>query len=507
MIPNLTKGAGIKGTALYVLHDERSEGDKALGWELTPEHQTAHRRGFTATRNLSTDDPNLAWRLMCQTAKQRDQLKAAAGVHKGGKPHKYECGHLSLSWEHQTRPDPAEMTKAAEQALKVLGWEKAQALIVEHRDHEHAHIHIVVNLIDPETGKVLPNTKNDHDRLQEWAHSYDESRGLRVCPNRAAKIEAKRDQQEAPPRREWLPRKEWEAQQAAKREAAAAEKRNQQGDSRAEALAQIKANAADQRDRFKPEWGALYKRQRDEQRQLEKAQRDQRRKMQWAIDKPAARAAMMKEQQAPALAVLAPAPKPRGAPAFGATVTPTQLTAVIDKQQATARAALEQRHAAEKTALAEKVEAARHEAMREVWKAHVERTSQRPQAAPERSAAPQGATAPANQNPQPQPAQTAAEREFARYAEARKAKAARGTIRPGAEDAAAKPLDPPRSDPHEKTAQDPATEKRHAGSAAGTSPANTNERDQRTLDFMERYAQQRRRELARNRDRGRERER
>ena len=502
MVPNLTKGRGIKGTAHYVLHDERSEGDKALGWELTGDHQTAKRVGFTATRNLSTDDPELAWRLMCQTAKSREALKAAADIHKGGNKHKFECGHLSLSWEHQTRPDGAEMMKAADQALKVLGWEKAQALIVEHTDHEHAHCHIVVNLIDPETGKTFPNVKNDRKLLQEWAHEYDEARGVRVCHERAAKIEARERGEPVPEGKKWLPRKEWEAEQAAKREAAHAAQHGQRPSraaQQAEARQQIKEAAAAIREQFRPEWAELYKGQRGETRQLDKRQDEQAKQLARALAKPQERAAFYNRYHAE----LWKANEGKEFADTAALLSPRNLTEAVDRAQAAQRAELEAKQAAAKAEIAARMEAARHDAQREIFRAQRERYQ---------LGHAHNTPAPANQNPQPERPQTAAERDLARYADQRRATDARGLgrNRPGPEDAAAKPLDPVAARQEDKRREDPRDDHRRsdAGMTPATSPArpaNTNDpnrdRAQRLAQMLDRMERERERQRARERER------
>lgn len=264
MVPKLSKGAGIKGTALYVLHDVRDESERAIGPALTPEQQTQHRVGFTTTRNLSTDDPELAWRLMCATARSQAALKQHAGVRAGGRPSKYQCGHIALSWEHQTQPSAAEMTRAAEGALKSLGWEKLQALIVEHKDHDHSHVHIVVNLVDPETGRNAPNSKNEYERLQRWAHEYDKARGLEVCPQRAERMERAPDAPKpTTPTRKWLSRQEYETIRDAERK-----------EHRGQAMERYREAAAAVRVEFAPAWRELYASQRAELRGFDKQQRD-----------------------------------------------------------------------------------------------------------------------------------------------------------------------------------------------------------------------------------------
>ena len=61
---------------------------------------------------------------------------------------------LSLSWSPEKSPSQAEMVEAAHPALKALGLSKCQTLLVAHNDEPHPHIHALVDLVDPDTGKV-----------------------------------------------------------------------------------------------------------------------------------------------------------------------------------------------------------------------------------------------------------------------------------------------------------------------------------------------------------------
>ena len=379
MMPNLSKGAGIKGAALYVLHDERSLEDRAIGRELTPDQQTAGRVGFTATRNLSTDNPELAWRLMCATAKSQEELKRASGQKMTGRKAEKFCGHLSLSWEHQTQPDRAEMLRAADGALKALGWEKLQALIVQHKDHEHAHIHIVVNLVDPETGRIAP-TSNDRHKVQEWADKYDEARGLNVAPNRRAKVKARERQEPTPERKRAHTRAEWEAGQRAANDDRPTPR------TRAEKVDAYRAAVAQAREAMRPEWGEHYKQQRSEAAKLARLHREQRREFE--------RAATPRRTLEPSpykgAAVRATAPRRTELLAFynrhretiwrglegqkvttsAALLSPAVMHTALEKAQAQDRAAQSVAADTRRAALVEKMAAARQQAQREIFWQH-----------------------------------------------------------------------------------------------------------------------------------------
>ena len=62
--------------------------------------------------------------------------------------------------------------------------------MVAHNDEPQAHIHMIVNKIHPETGRVAP-LKYTKERLSKWAQAYEEKHGHIWCEDRV-KNNAKR---------------------------------------------------------------------------------------------------------------------------------------------------------------------------------------------------------------------------------------------------------------------------------------------------------------------------
>ena len=60
-----------------------------------------------------------------------------------------------------------------------------------HRDEDHPHIHLIVNMVNPETGKNL-NLSNDRKKLHKWSNDWRKERGEEhlYTPNKAKKFEA-----------------------------------------------------------------------------------------------------------------------------------------------------------------------------------------------------------------------------------------------------------------------------------------------------------------------------
>ena len=69
--------------------------------------------------------------------------------------------------------------------LKEMGWDEHQALLVAHNDKPHSHVHIELNRIHPETGKVLDDSF-ERRRASDWALEYERENGMVRCPQREA---------------------------------------------------------------------------------------------------------------------------------------------------------------------------------------------------------------------------------------------------------------------------------------------------------------------------------
>lgn len=177
MNPNAaTKGRSFKGAIAYIVHDP----DQA---------ETDERVLFVETRNLRTDDPEKAAKVMAYTAMHSAELKAGAGIKATGRKTDSPVYHLSLSWVPGEQPSQTAMMEAGEAALRMLGYAEHEAVYAAHGDKAHMHLHIVVNRIHPLTGKTH-NPKDDQKLLQAWGHEYDKARGLEHrSPERAARHE------------------------------------------------------------------------------------------------------------------------------------------------------------------------------------------------------------------------------------------------------------------------------------------------------------------------------
>lgn len=168
MILRTTTGRSFKGVGKYVLHDKGA--------------QSNDRVSFIETENLAFADGNRAIAEMVHTATHQKELRRRNGARatQTSKP----VYHLSLSWDTSETPSLKEQIETGREALKALGLGDRQAMIVGHTDTDNPHVHVVVNLVCPTTGKTA-SLSNDRTKLSRWAEQYRKERGQEhLCPQR-----------------------------------------------------------------------------------------------------------------------------------------------------------------------------------------------------------------------------------------------------------------------------------------------------------------------------------
>lgn len=180
------------------------------------------RVDFVDTRNLITQNPYTAARVMAATAMNQAELKKAAGIKNTGRKSKRGAVfHFTLSWEDEEAKnrnlDRWEVERAVDTLLEQLGAKKKirsqyadehQILMVRHNDKDHSHVHVVVNNVHPEHGVMLPDNHN-FLKTSTWALKYERESGRIYCPERAINWKARNRHQYVRYREDT--RKEWEA--------------------------------------------------------------------------------------------------------------------------------------------------------------------------------------------------------------------------------------------------------------------------------------------------------
>jgi len=247
----ITQGKSFKGLSQYLLHDEGQS-------------QTADRVGFTQTVNLGDVSPDQAWRLMLATANSAAALKEAAGIKKG-RAVKNTVHHYSINFNPDDEVTPELIQKAVAESLAVYGMEHHQALAVEHTDKDHRHVHVMVNLINPENGmsaaspQIIEGTKskrsklsNSKRKLSSWAQKFERENGLEITEGRLANANKRAQGEDVDARRK--SRNKYEQD---KREKSADRRKDFQRRSFDDRAKAIQKKTADLKEKHAADWSAL----------------------------------------------------------------------------------------------------------------------------------------------------------------------------------------------------------------------------------------------------------
>ncbi|MEO4045348.1 relaxase/mobilization nuclease domain-containing protein [Hoeflea sp. CAU 1731] len=284
MVPNVAKaGSSFKGAFAYYLHDKRIEGEAI--------RDTSERVAWTETRNLATDDPELSARIMAATAMDQERLKREAGIKNSGRKSSNSVYAYSLAWhpDETGKIDRTEMLRAADESLRAIGAQDRQAVIVAHSDEPHPHVHVILNRVSMEDGRMMP-TSNDYKKLDAWALAYRRERGEEqlYCPARAEKAEAiKRkvagEKVEFVRGEKTTPRAmepDFAKARAANDNSALAARDQQKG-----LNAELSANARTMKERHAAEWSDLTRRYREKKAEIDTQAKAAIERTKVAIDK------------------------------------------------------------------------------------------------------------------------------------------------------------------------------------------------------------------------------
>jgi hypothetical protein len=182
----LSSGKSFSGLGTYLTHDPKAKTDERVAW--------------THTLNLAHDDPRSAVDSMLWTSRNAELLKQEAGIRAGGRALENPVKHLSLNWAPDESPTREHMIETTEGFLRHMNWQEHQALLVAHEDKAHAHVHVMLNVIHPETGVKLDDSF-ERRRAQAWALDYEREQGRIYCEQRLLDPAERED---APTRPAWM---------------------------------------------------------------------------------------------------------------------------------------------------------------------------------------------------------------------------------------------------------------------------------------------------------------
>src|SRR5688572_11780757 len=150
MIAVTSRGASFRAIASYLERGRTGTG----------------RVAWTSARNLVTDEPELAAKLMRATA--AENVRAERPVY-----------HLAVSFDPGDHVDRATMERVVDRVLDRLGLGDHQALLVAHRDREHPHVHVLANRVHPETLRVN-RLSFDYRAIESVLRAEERALGMRL---------------------------------------------------------------------------------------------------------------------------------------------------------------------------------------------------------------------------------------------------------------------------------------------------------------------------------------
>lgn len=112
-------------------------------------------------------------------------------------------GHFVISWAPGEQPSPAQVRETVEGTATVLGFGEHQWVAVPHRDGGTFHVHMVVNRVHPQTGRV-PDNAFDYASLRTLARELEQRHGWRATrdmPGRAPELSERSRSPKAAPAR------------------------------------------------------------------------------------------------------------------------------------------------------------------------------------------------------------------------------------------------------------------------------------------------------------------
>lgn len=156
MIAVSSKGRSFRALATYLASGRTGQERERVAW--------------STARNLPTNDPELAGKIMRATAERSTRVEQPVY-------------HLVLSFDPNDAPARATMERVADRVLARIELHEHQAVIVAHRDREHAHVHVLVNRVHPESGLAWEYSF-DYRAIQEVLREEERALGVRQVPGR-----------------------------------------------------------------------------------------------------------------------------------------------------------------------------------------------------------------------------------------------------------------------------------------------------------------------------------
>ena len=180
----VSEGRGIAGLMAYLMHDKVvAPGDRYP--------TTAERVAWAEPVGGSpTADVDLCVRIMQGVSADAAILKQLSGASTRGRKLRKPYAHFMTSWPPGETPSREEMLEVGSAQLQALGCADRLAIALAHSDTDHAHFHLVVCKVHPETG-MAASLNHSGLQLSRFAEQWEREHGGIVIENRVRRNEAR----------------------------------------------------------------------------------------------------------------------------------------------------------------------------------------------------------------------------------------------------------------------------------------------------------------------------
>lgn len=168
---NKTGGAqrGFGPVVAYLARDDRK----------APDHpQTPHTTPELGLINLEADIDTIDDRVLVAELMNATAAQARKRNRFRGNP----VYHVALNWMEGEHPSTPQVDVAVKHLMQAVGLQDCEALWALHRDTDYDHVHIVMNRIHPETGRLVGPGPYDYFRIDKACRELELAQGWQPAP-------------------------------------------------------------------------------------------------------------------------------------------------------------------------------------------------------------------------------------------------------------------------------------------------------------------------------------
>ena len=90
--------------------------------------------------------------------------------------------HVALNWMEGEHPSTVQVDAAVKHLMRAVGLEECEAVWARHRDTDYDHVHVVMNRIHPETGRVVGPGPYDYFKIDKACREIELAQGWQHAP-------------------------------------------------------------------------------------------------------------------------------------------------------------------------------------------------------------------------------------------------------------------------------------------------------------------------------------